>query len=493
MAELTVAGVVVPHADEVFVAGEWVPADGGSFDIVSPSSGEVVAKVGLPSAKQAESAIDAAREGFSSWAGSSASQRVEICRRFCAALEDRLDDMGTVWAVEAGMPVRYSRGLHRIAAVSAWQTLLATAEDALRSERRTTALGDVLVRREAAGVVAAIMAYNGPLVTVASKVLPALLAGCPVIVKAAIESQLIMRIVAEAATTAGFPTGALSILCGDVQVGRTLVDSPAVDMVSLTGGQAAAQQIIDATQGRFARTHLELGGKSPAVILDDADLSATLKTLVPGATGGSGQVCALLSRILVSERRHDEVVEALRGAWQRLRIGDPLDPETRVGPLTTRAALERTEGFVTRAVTAGATVVAGGARPAGFEAGWYYEPTLITDVSRDSDLAQNEVFGPVTAVLTFTDLDDAIRLANDTQFGLAASVYTADVEAGVECAGRIHAGSVAVNAFGPAITAPFGGVKGSGWGREAGPEGILEFTELKQILIGSAGSRAAAR
>lgn len=493
MAELTVAGVVVPHAEEVFVAGEWVPAEGGTFDVVSPSDGVVVASVGLPSVKQAESAIAAAREGLVSWAGSSVLQRVEVCRRFCAVLEDRLDDMGAVWAVEAGMPVRYSRGLHNIAAVSAWKTLLASAEDALLAERRRTALGEVLVLREAAGVVAAIMAYNGPLVTVASKVLPALLAGCSVVVKAAVESQLIMRIVAEAASTAGFPAGVLSILCGDVELGRTLVASPAVDMVSLTGGQVAAQHIIDATQGRFARTHLELGGKSPAVILDDADLAVTLKTLVPGATGGAGQVCALLSRILVSEQRHDEVVEALRSAWQRLQIGNPLDPDTRVGPLTTRAALERTEGFVARAVAAGSTVVAGGARPVGFEAGWYYQPTLITNVARDSDLAQNEVFGPVTAVLTYTDLDDAIRLANDTRFGLAASVYTADVEAGIECASRLEAGSVAINSFGPAITAPFGGVKGSGWGREAGPEGILEFTELKQILIPSTEPRAEAQ
>jgi acyl-CoA reductase-like NAD-dependent aldehyde dehydrogenase len=418
-------------------------------------------------------------------------RRVEVCGRFCAALEDRLDDLGAVWAVESGMPVRYSRTLHRFAAVAAWRTLLASAGSVLCDDSRESALGDVVLRREAAGVVAAVIAYNGPLVTIASKVLPALLAGCPVIVKAAVESQLIMRVVAECAAGAGFPAGALSILCGDAEIGRALTASPSVDLVSLTGGRVAAQQIIEATRHRFARTHLELGGKSPALILDDADLTVVLKTLVPGATSGGGQVCAALSRILVSERRHDEVVEALRRAWEGLTIGDPLDPRTQLGPLASPAVLDRTEGFLSRAVADGARIVTGGGRPDELD-GWYFQPTLVTDVARDSDLARNEVFGPVTAVLTYTDLEDGIRLANDTSYGLSASVYTADRDRGLECARRIRAGSVAVNAFGPALTAPFGGVKGSGWGREAGPEGILEFTELKQVLLGPVGRREGA-
>ncbi|MDQ0382554.1 aldehyde dehydrogenase family protein [Amycolatopsis thermophila] len=489
---MDVAGVTVPHADEVFVAGEWVPAV-GEYRIVSPSTGQPVATVGLPSVKHAQAAVDAARtDGLASWAEMPVAGRVEICDRFCAAMEARLDDMGTVWAVESGMPVRYSRTLHRFAAVGAWRTLLDSAENVLRDTVRGSALGDVVVRREPAGVVAAIMAYNGPLVTMASKALPALLAGCPVVVKAAVESQLIMRIIAECAAGAGFPAGALSILCGDVEIGRELSANPHVDMVSLTGGRAAAQQIIESTRHRFARTHLELGGKSPALILDDADLTVVLKTLVPGATSGAGQICAALSRILVPERRHDEVVELLRQAWEGLRIGDPLDPRTQIGPVAAPSVVERAEGFVARAVADGARVVAGGRRPAGFDAGWYFEPTLVTDVARDSDLARNEVFGPVTAVLTYRDDEDGLRLANDTSYGLAASVYTADRDKGVAYARRIRAGSVAVNAFGPALTAPFGGMKGSGWGREAGPEGICEFTELKQILIGPSGRTGSA-
>lgn len=485
MIVLDVAGVTVPHPDSVLVAGDWVRAGGPAYEIVSPATGQPVAEVALPSEEDALSAVAAARDaGLASWGGLPAAARVAACARLCALLESRLGEMETVWAVEAGMPVRYSRTLHRFGALSAWATALASAESVLRDDRRSSPLGDVLVRREPAGVVVAIMPYNGPLVTMATKVIPALLAGCPVIVKAAVESQLIMRIVADCAAAAGLPAGTLSILCGDADLGRLLVASPDVDMVSLTGGRAAAQEIISSTRQRFARTHLELGGKSPALVLDDAPAESVLKSLVPGATSGTGQVCALLSRILVSRRRHDEFVAVLRQAWEGLRIGDPLDPGTQIGPVSTAAALERTGQFIGRATAEGARVVAGGKRPEGFEDGWYFEPTLITDVSEGSDLAQNEVFGPVTAVLAYADLEEGLRLANDTSYGLAATVYTADRATGLECASRIRAGSVAVNTYGPTLTAPYGGMKGSGWGREAGPEGIAEFTELKQIVLG---------
>lgn len=482
---MNVASVTVPHADSVFVAGEWVLGSGPSREVVSPSTGEVVGEVALPSEADGLAAVEAGRDlGLGSWRLLPVGERVDICARFCADLEARLGEVETVWAVEAGMPVRYSRTLHRFGAVGAWQTALACAEGVLHEDLRQSPLGAVSVRREPAGLVVAIMSYNGPLVTMATKVIPALLAGCPVIVKAALESQLIMRIVAQCASAAGFPPGALSILCGDADLGRLLTASPDVDMVSLTGGRAAAQEIIEATRQRFARTHLELGGKSPALILDDAPTEAVLKSLLPGATSGTGQVCAALSRILVSEQRHDELIEQLGAAWRGLRIGDPLDPQTQIGPLATEAARDRAEGFVRRATAAGARVVAGGERPRGCEAGWYFEPTLVTDVAESSDLAQNEVFGPATAVQIYRDLDHAIELANDTSYGLAASVYTANSERGLECASRIRAGSVAINTFGPTVTAPFGGMKGSGWGRESGPEGILEFTELKQVLIG---------
>lgn len=485
MGEIKVAGVTLTHPDAVYVGGEWLPAGGAPHEVVSPATEQVVAVTVLPGEEDARRAVDLADEcGRTDWGRLALPARLETVRRFCAELEARLDDMGVVFAAEAGMPLRYSATLHRFGAVGAWRTALDCAGRALRDDLRDSPLGEVVVRREAAGVVVAILAYNGPLVTLATKVIPALLAGCPVVVKAAPESQLLMRIVADCAQRSGFPRGTLSILCSEVEVARRLTADPRVDMVSLTGGRAAAQQIIEATRGRFARTHLELGGKSPALILDDAPLDRVLKSLVPGATGGAGQVCALLSRVLVSERRHDELVDRLREAWGELRIGDPLDTATQVGPLLNRAARERTEGFVRRALAEGGRLVTGGRRPPGLDRGFYYEPTVITGVAPESELVCNEVFGPVTAVQTFTDLEDAVRLADATDHGLAATVYTTDRDLALRVAGRLTAGSVAVNTFGPTVTAPFGGRKASGWGRECGPEGIREFTELKQIVIG---------
>ncbi|ONF73720.1 aldehyde dehydrogenase family protein [Amycolatopsis keratiniphila] len=480
------AGVRVPHTDDVFVGGVWRPATGDLHTIVSPADAKPVGTARQASETDATAAVDAAVSARDAWAATPLADRVALCARWLESVDRRAADLDVVWAVEAGMPVRHGRALHRFGTVAAWRSALDGAEEMLREQRRSSELGDVLLRREPVGVVAAMLPYNGPVVTVASKVVPALLAGCPVVVKAAPESSLTMALVADCARQAGFPAGVVNFVSGPVAVGQALTRESRVDLVSLTGGHAAAQDVLAATHGRYARTQLELGGKSPAVILDDAPLDKALRALVPGATNGAGQVCALLSRILVSERRHDEVVDRLKTAWERLVIGDPLDPATHIGPLINEAALRRTEGFVARARDDGARLVTGGERPAGLENGWFHRPTLFTDVAEDAELIRREVFGPVTAVQVYRDVDDAVRLANATDFGLSGAVYTADVEAGIEVAGRIRAGAVAVNSFGPAMSAPFGGIGASGWGRESGPEGILGFTELKQILVGAA-------
>lgn len=484
---MEVAGIPVPHPDEVFVAGEWVPATGGGYDVVSPATEQLVAEVAVPGSEQIDAAVRAAAEdGWRTWPALPVAERAEICGRWFDLVKERAADLDLLWAVEAGMPLRYGNKLFRFATTDAWTSAVRDAGEVMTPERRTSGLGDVLIHREAAGVVVAILPSNGPVVTIASKAIPALLAGCPVIVKGAPESNLVLRVVAECARLAGFPDGAVSILCGDADLGRALTRDERVDMVSLTGGGRAAQDVIDATQGRFARTQLELGGKSPALILDDAPIDAVLRALLPGATSGTGQVCALLSRVLVPEHRHDEIVDAMRQAWERLVIGDPTDSATQIGPLLNKTALERTNLFVEHAVADGGRLVTGGSRPPGLDVGWYVQPTLLTGIAADSELAQCEVFGPVTAVQTYRDLDEGIRLANHTPYGLSAAVFSADRELALHCASRIRAGSVAINTFGPAMSAPFGGMKQSGWGRESGPEGIRSFTELKQILLGPA-------
>jgi acyl-CoA reductase-like NAD-dependent aldehyde dehydrogenase len=485
MTRADVVAVVAPHLDEVFLGGTWVPGDGGHQHVVSPSTGQVVAEVALPSVDQATSSVAAAKEnGLRQWARLPVDDRVAAVRRLCDLLESQLGEIGQLWAAEAGMAVRYSRTLHKFGAVGAWNSAMAAAAEALAERRRSGPMGDVLVRREPAGVVVGVMAYNGPLVTFGTKIVPALLAGCPVVVKAAQESHLVMRVVADCADRAGLPPGTLSVLSGGVQIARALTTDERVDMVSLTGGHAAARDIVGVTSARFARAHLELGGKSAALILPDADLDHALRSLTPGSTSAAGQVCALLSRVLVPESRSEEIVAALQEAWGRLVVGDPFDSRTHIGPLANAAALERTRRFLARAVQEGGRVVFGGGEPDGLEGGLYFTPTIVTKVQRDSYLARNEVFGPITAVLTYSDIDDGIALVNDTDLGLAASVYTRDPALALECAGRIRAGSVAVNTFGPDVTAPWGGRARSGWGREGGPEGIHEFTELKQIVLG---------
>lgn len=485
MSASALTNIRIAHPDEVYLGGRWVRAEGDLFEIISPSTGEVALVVRLPSPAQADEAVAVAvLQGLPGWALCPVSERISLIGRFCEAIEARLGEIGTLWAVEAGMPLRHSGTLHKFGAVGAWTAALHVAEDALREEMRSSALGDVLVRREPAGIVVAVLPYNGPLVSFATKVIPALLAGCPVVVKAASESQLTMRVVAECAEISGLPAGALTVFCAGAEIGERLTRNAHVDMVSFTGGHTAAQAVIEATRQRYARTSLELGGKSPALVLDDAPIPQVLKSLVPGMTGGTGQVCAALTRVIVTENRFDELVAALKEKVSQLRIGDPLDPATQIGPLISDMARERTEGFIRRAVQEGGHIVAGGGRPAAFNAGFYFEPTIITGLGENSELVQNEVFGPVTVVLASRDEEDSLRIANNSKFGLGASVYTADRAKALVFAGRLQSGSVALNTYGPTVAQPYGGRKTSGWGREGGPEGIQEFTELKQIVLG---------
>lgn len=489
---LEVAGVRIRHADEVYIGGRWEAGLGGTRTILSPSTNKPIGEVALPSAEQAELAVHrASEEGQPAWSALSVAERAQIVRRMCDLIEERFDEIGLLWAAEAGMGLRHSRMLHRYGATVAWGSAIDVAEEALREEIRYGSPGDVIVRHEPVGVVVGILPYNGPIVTVGTKIVPALLAGCAVVIKAASDSQLVMRVFAECADRAGFPSGTVSVLACDRTVARVLTTDPRVDLVSLTGGHAAAQDVIEATRERYARTHLELGGKSAALILPDADIEQTIKVLVMASAAGTGQVCALLSRILVPRERQEEFVAALADAWRSLRVGDPFDAATTIGPLANQAAFDKTQRFLDRAIAQGGAVVAGGGRPEGYDIGCYFAPTLITSVARDSDLAQNEVFGPIVAIIAYDDIDEGIAIANDSDFGLSGAVFSQDRELAISCARRIRSGAVSVNSFGPDLTAPWGGFKASGWGREGGPEGILAFTESQQISISPSLGRLA--
>jgi acyl-CoA reductase-like NAD-dependent aldehyde dehydrogenase len=445
-----------------------------------------------PSIADADRAVIAARRAFDHgpWPRMPIQERIAICSRLADALEARLDRLNIAWMLEAGAPMAHSRMINSGAGKMVWRNALEAARKIAFEERRVGAMGDTIITHEPIGTVLAVLTYNGPVVLMGMKVIPALLAGCAVIIKPAPESPLTSRIVAEAIEEAEFPEGLISMLAAGTAVTQHLVEHPGVDMIALTGGTGIAVDVVRRSASRLARTALELGGKSPAIIADDAPLESVLPTLVGGATGFNGQVCVCLSRVLVSTRRHDEVVQALADAYSRISVGLPWDQTVDRGPLAVERARTRAEAAVAKAVHDGARVAAGGKRPAHLQRGWYYEPTLLVGANNKMEVCQEEIFGPVTAVIPYHDLDEAVDIANDSKYGLASSIYSADSDLALKVARRLRSGGVAINTAGVSLTEPFGGVKQSGWGRECGREGILEFTDIKQILLSGSYAEA---
>lgn len=482
----TTLDVEIPHLDQIFLAGQWVDSKGSEqMDVVMPSTGEVIATVPSPTPEDADIAVAAARKAFDEgpWPTMTPDERATVCRRLADELESRLDDLNRAWQFESGYTKAHGEMINSGAGTAIWGHAINTAPGLPWEETRTNATSKVLLERRPIGTVLAILTYNGPVPLMGMKVIPGLLAGCPVVIKFAPESQLTSRLIADAVEAAGFPEGVVSVLTAGLETSRYLVGHPGIDMVHITGGTSIAIDVVEQTAKRLARTALELGGKSPAIILDDANIDEVLQTLVPGATGGLGQVCVALSRILIQRDSYDEVVGKLAAAFEAIKVGDPFDPENDLGPLATKRTMDRTQKMLDRALEQGAKIVAGGGRPDGLDRGYYFAPTLLRDVTNDMDIAREEVFGPITVAIPYDDEEDAIRIANDSDFGLAGSVYSADFDKALAVARRIHSGGVAINSAGISLTEPFGGVKQSGWGRECGAEGILEFTEIKQILL----------
>jgi acyl-CoA reductase-like NAD-dependent aldehyde dehydrogenase len=427
-----------------------------------------------------------ARQAFDEgpWPGMTMAERALACERLADALEARLDRLNLAWMFESGAPLAHGEMINSGAGKLIWRNAIELAKTLPEEELREGLMGSVIIRREPVGVTLGVLTYNGPVVLMGMKVIPALLAGCPMIIKHAPESALTARIIAEGIEEADLPPGVASVLPAGTEVTQHLVGHPGVDMIALTGGTAIAVDVVKRSADRLARTALELGGKSPAILAEDVDFNEVAETLVDGSTGFLGQVCVSLSRVLVPRNRYQEFAELWAKKYSALRIGPAWDPSIDRGPLAVERARARTERMVAKAVEEGATIAAGGKRPEHLEKGWYYEPTLLTDVTNDMAIARDEVFGPVTAVIPYDTIDEAVRLANDSPFGLAASVYSKDTELAMSVARKLRSGGVAINVAGISLTEPFGGVKQSGWGRECGAEGILEFTDIKQILTG---------
>jgi aldehyde dehydrogenase (NAD+) len=474
--------------DGFLIGGHWrPPADHEArYEVISPATGAVIAAVADVSLLDAEEALAAARHAFDHgpWPTLPISERVHYMTDFCDRFERSLPEFNNAWTAESGAPIRHATRLGNNV-VALWRDLLTRAAELTLDERRALPGGDVDVLREPLGVAVIISPWNAPALYLALKLVPALLAGCAVIWKPAQESQLSSRVLAQVAAESALPDGVLSILPASPQVSAALVADPRVDKVSLTGGVPAGRAVMAACAQRIADVTLELGGKSAAIVDEDIALDRVLASLVPGFIMFQGQVCIALTRLLVPRRRRDEIVDGVLAGLGALHMGDPTEPATDLGPLGTRRQRDRVASYVSSAHQQGARLVAGGQPPADLPEhladGFYYEPTVFTDVTPDMHIAQEEIFGPVLSVMDYDDYEQAIEIANGTEYGLAATVYTDDSALAERVARRLRAGTVAHNAPGPSLFAPFGGYGQSGLGREGGVDGISEFLQIKSF------------
>ena len=472
--------------DKLFIGGKWVePATSDVIEVHSPATGELVGKVPLASAADVDAACAAARKAFDEgpWPQMSPDERAEILGRAVKLMEERGDELKFLLSAETGQPPTIVDMMQYGAAMSAFQYYAGAADKFTWQEIRDGIYGQTLVVREPIGVVGAVTAWNVPFFLAANKLGPALLAGCTMVLKPAAETPLSVFAMAEMFAEAGLPEGVLSIVPGGAETGRALTANPNLDKYTFTGSSAVGKEIGKIAADNLKPCTLELGGKSAAIILDDADLDSTLPMLVFSGLMNCGQACVGQTRILAPRSRYDEVVEKLAAAVAAMPVGLPDDPGAAIGPLISEKQRERVESYIKKGIEEGARVVAGGGRPEGLDSGWFVQPTVFADVDNSMTIAQEEIFGPVLAVIPYEDEDDAVRIANDSVYGLAGSVYTSDNDKALKIARKIRTGTYAVNMYAFDPGAPFGGFKNSGIGRENGPEGIEAYCEPKSILL----------
>jgi betaine-aldehyde dehydrogenase len=476
----------VREYDKLFIGGEWVAPEGtGKIDVISPHSEELVGRVPDGTAADVDKAVDIARGTFdeSDWAFMPPAERAAIVQRFADIYAARMMDMAAVITEEMGSPISFSQLAQSPAPWMMLNTFLQVAAEYPWEERRAGSLGgEIIVRHEPVGVVGAIVPWNVPQFVTMSKLAPALLAGCTLVLKPSPETPLDAFFMAELLEEAGVPKGVVSVIPAGREVGEHLVRHPGVDKIAFTGSTAAGKRIASICGEQLKRVSLELGGKSAAIILDDADLAETVQGLKFASLMNNGQACVAQTRVLASRARYEEVVAALGEMVGSLKVGDPSDPTTDIGPLVAQRQQERVEKYIAVGQEEGAKVVVGGnGMPSGLEKGWYVQPTVFSGVDNTMRIAREEIFGPVISVIPFDDERDAVRIANDSEYGLAGSVWTADVDKGMDIARRVRAGTYGINQYTMDFVAPFGGYKSSGIGREFGKEGLEHYLELKSI------------
>ncbi|MFP5319018.1 MAG: aldehyde dehydrogenase family protein [Acidimicrobiia bacterium] len=468
---------------QLFIGGSWVdPAGDGRLDVVNAATEELLGTVPAGNSADVDAAVAAARAAFEPWAATPVGARAQLLQRLGDSLMARLTEVGQLIAQEVGMPVSTAT----VAQAGLPAVVIKTFVDVLGEFPFEEALGASTIVYEPMGVVAAITPWNYPLHQAVSKVAAALAAGCTVVLKPSEVAPLSAFVLADLIDEVGFPPGVFNLVTGHPEVvGEALTSHPGVDVISFTGSTPTGQRIAEVAAQTLKRVTLELGGKSASVVLDDADLEEAVQASVRQALLNSGQTCMAWSRLVVPRERHDEAALIARKVAEQMRMGDPLDPESELGPLATHDQRERVRRYIRLGQQEGATLVTGGVEPPeGLERGYYVRPTIFADVDNDMAIAIEEIFGPVIVIIPADDEDDAVRIANDSPYGLHGAVFSSDRKRAEAVARRMRTGQVdvcGVGGFNP--MAPFGGYKQSGRGRELGRWGLEEFLEVKSLQL----------
>jgi len=478
----------VSSYDRLFIGGGWVPPSSTStIEVHNASTGEHIGSVPEAAEADVDAAVAAARRAFddpAGWSSWSNTERAAALERLATELEARAPEIGRLVSMQNGMPIALSpiiEGLTAVGTLRYMASLLATSP--VEEETARFLGGDLVIRHEPIGVIAGIVPWNYPQTLSSFKYAPALAAGNTIVLKPSPETVLDSYVFAEAVIAADLPPGVINVVPGGRELGAYLVQHRDVDKVAFTGSTAAGRQIAEVC-GRLLRpVSLELGGKSAAIILDDADLDLAKigQNLFAATLVNNGQTCYAGTRILAPRSRYAEVVDVFAAFASSLPVGDALDPATLIGPLVAERQRDRVERYIAKGISDGARLVAGGGRPAGLDRGWFVQPTVFADVDNKSVIAREEIFGPVLSIVEYTDEDDAIRIANESDYGLGGSVWTADLARARSVVRRVRTGTMGINGYLPDPAGPWGGVKSSGLGRELGPGAIAAYQNLKTV------------